>query len=195
MANWHFAYGANMCTRVFIQRRGIDPLSAESARLAGYRLVFKQAGIPLIEPCFASLESDPDQNVYGVLYKLSGEAAERLDHFERVGYAPMTLLVEGTKSGWVQATTYNARHPRNGLRPSRRYLNLLIAGAREFELPETHIAFLNSVSCTQIPVVSHYLPPLIEFVERTAQKNARIRALLQKTLKAIVSVSKFSGKR
>lgn len=176
MSVWYFAYGANMSTDVLVGRRGIQPLSSEAARLDGYRLVFDQAAIPLIEPCFASIEPAAADCVHGVLHELSAESADQVDAFEGPTYERITVEVHGEKSGPVTARTYRTRQPIARLLPSRRYLRLLIKGAREHDLPEEYIARLEQQPFFHVPVFS----PMVNYVFEHLDRPGPIRSTLRK---------------
>lgn len=141
---WYFAYGANTSLAVLSGRRKIVPRSSEAATLTGHRLVFAMPGIPFFEPAFATVVPDPaqDARAEGVLHRLAAADMRRLDTFESRAYARVALDVVGRASGPVRAQVYVAKRPRHGLVPSRRYVELLLAGAREHELSAAHRAWL-----------------------------------------------------
>ena len=148
-----FAYGANMSPRV-LARRGIAARASEAAHLPDFRLVFDQPGIPLIEPAFADIEPAPGQVVWGVLHTIGAGDAARLDRFETRDYRTIEVQVVGRTSGTVTARAYRAARPVRGIRPSRRYLQVLSEGARSFDLPEAYRRALEAHESTHIPIVS-----------------------------------------
>ncbi|KAG0081431.1 hypothetical protein BGZ93_002706 [Podila epicladia] len=52
---WYLAYGSNMDPKVFTGRRKIQPLESIPVIAPDYWLSFDIAGIPFVEPCFASI--------------------------------------------------------------------------------------------------------------------------------------------
>jgi hypothetical protein len=150
---WYFAYGANMSTRV-LERRGIRPTTSEAARLAGYRLAFDLPGLPFVEPAFASVAVDDASIVYGVLHLVSEFDLARLDDYESSRYVRRCFDVEGARSGRVEATFYVNPRPVRGLRPSRRYLGVLLDGAREHHLPDEYVRALGEQPAQHVPIVS-----------------------------------------
>ncbi|KAG0341349.1 hypothetical protein BG004_006056 [Podila humilis] len=52
---WYFAYGSNMDPKIFTGRRKVTPIESLPVSAPGYWLSFDIAGIPFIEPCFASI--------------------------------------------------------------------------------------------------------------------------------------------
>ncbi len=82
----YFAFGANMCRAVLVDRRGITPRSSERARLPDHRLAFVERGFGFVEPAFASIVRSPGDEVHGVLHELTHADLERLDAREAAGY-------------------------------------------------------------------------------------------------------------
>jgi hypothetical protein len=140
---YYFAYGANMSTDVLCRRRGLRPARSEAAELTGHRLVFDLRGIPWLEPAFASVRVEQGATVHGVLHELDGAAMQRLDGMESGAYERERRTVRSRTLGELDAEIYVNRSPRDGLRPSRRYLDLLAAGAIEHGLPPEYVRFLN----------------------------------------------------
>lgn len=149
---WYFAYGANTSLAVLTGRRGIRPRSSEAAVLPGHRLAFAMPGIPFFEPAFATVLAEPGARAEGVLHRFAAADMQRLDRFESRGYARLERVVTGARSGAVPAQVYVARRPREGLVPSRRYVELLVAGAREHGLSAEHLAWLERQPCQDSPL-------------------------------------------
>lgn len=169
----YFAFGANMARRVLEGRRGLRPLESRAAVLEGYALRFVQRGLPGIEPAFASVVEAPGERIHGVLYTLSAPDMRRLDAIER-SYDRIPVRVN-TARGEVLATAYRAKRPRTteGM-PSRRYLGLLIEGAKEHGLPETFIADLEARGGLHLPIVSVLVEVLVESGERGRDRIVRV---------------------
>ena len=75
---------------------------------------------------------------YGVAYFLTVDDAERLDRTEGVGgglyhRAPVDIVSD---AGVLQGFTYRSTMTTTGRKPSARYLDLLLDGARFHALPE-----------------------------------------------------------
>ncbi len=140
----YFAFGANMASRVVRTRRRVNPSRAEAACLTGYRLVFEDRGIPLLEPAFASIREDTGGEVWGVLYHFTADEFACLDRFEGPNYRLIEVEVEGRESGRQSAFAYVACRVVKGKRPSRRYLDLLKEGAIEHQLPGRYLEELDS---------------------------------------------------
>jgi hypothetical protein len=170
----YFAFGANMSSAV-LRRRGIEVLSREPARLRGHRLVFDLAGIPWVEPAFASIVPDPEHDVYGVLYRLAPDQLEKVNSYEGPGYSFIEVEVEGERSGIQRSRTYRSRRSAAGLRPSRRYLRVLSEGARENDLPASYIREIDAHPCVHVPVLSGITERGIALFEALIQLLGRRR--------------------
>jgi hypothetical protein len=171
----YFSFGANMSS-VVLRRRRIVFLSREPARLRGHRLVFDLAGIPWVEPAFASIVPDPEHDVYGVLYRLTPDQLQRVNSYEGPGYSLIKVEVEGERSGTRQCSTYRAKRPASGLRPSRRYLRVLCEGASENGLPPSYIRELDAHPSVHLPVLSGIAEKGICLFETLVQLVGRLRA-------------------
>lgn len=145
---WYFAYGANMCDRVFLDRRGMRPLEWRAGRVSGWRLRFNLEGRPrgLAAPANLSLESCAE--TWGVLYKITRASLVRLDASEGLpgrGYRHAWVIAEDVNGKSLQAVTYVADGLSVDGKPSLRYLTLLREGAGTHGLPEHWLRFLNAI--------------------------------------------------
>jgi hypothetical protein len=134
----------------FSGRRGIEPRSAGAARLAGWELVVDKPPLISMAQSFANLVEAPGAEVFGVLYELSAEDYAHVEFSEAVpigNYRAVEVRV-GTLSEpvrHVRARTLVSERRAPGMRPSTRYMQLMIEGAREHELPAEWVRFLCSV--------------------------------------------------
>jgi cation transport regulator ChaC len=145
-ALWYFAYGSNMSRAIFVDLRRIEPLAARPAWIDGYRLVFD---IPVGkgERGVASLATEHGARTHGVLYRLTPEQGEHLDHTEGVHfgvYQRIAVEVSTAHGDRISAFTYQSSRTSEGRKPSPRYLGLLLDGAREHGLPQDYVQFLQS---------------------------------------------------
>jgi cation transport regulator ChaC len=137
----HFAYGSNM-SRKLMRRHAPGAEPAGLAKLNGYRFVISRDG-------YASVEPSIGDAVYGLLWRLTARDRVTLDGWENVAaglYRPEFLAVqaEGRRR---PALVYVARPSRPG-RAKSGYMEVVIAAAREWEIPESYIQSLQ-----------HWLPP------------------------------------
>jgi cation transport regulator ChaC len=143
---WYFAYGSNMCRATFIERRGMQPLATRRARLDGYRLCF-DLPIGPGERGVANLIADGDASTWGVAYLLADEACAFLDRTEglhRGFYKRLAVEIVADDGERLAAFAYQGDLRRPERKPSARYLGLLLAGAREQDLPAEYVAWLEA---------------------------------------------------
>jgi cation transport regulator ChaC len=143
---WYFAYGSNMSAAVFRERRGIQPLAAERGYVDGYRLCFN---IPIGpgERGVANLIEAHGVRTHGVLYLLTAEQCDHLDHTEGVHmnvYRRIPVQAVAATGDPVAAFTYQSSLTAENRKPSARYLNLLLDGAAEHRLPDDYRRLLNA---------------------------------------------------
>lgn len=153
--------GSNLSRYVLTRRIGGEPISCEPCVLPGMRLAFTAIGFGG-EPAFASVEEADDGSVecQGVLYALSLPQFGLLCATEGVplAYSVVPVLAR-TGCREVGASALRAVGPglwlervqgKGALRPSKRYIELMIRGAseaglgaewidhlREYRVPET----------------------------------------------------------
>ncbi|RMF13402.1 MAG: hypothetical protein D6761_11225 [Candidatus Dadabacteria bacterium] len=151
----HFAYGANLFPDVLERRRGICPASAVPARAIGWRRTFDVLGIPLVEPAFANLTQADGQFCWGVLYELSTTQLNQIRAVEAPAYRDGMVQVETADGRRLEAHAFIGvwTRRREG-RPSKRYLDLLIAGARHHGLPDEALAELEATPAAHMPLLS-----------------------------------------
>ena len=146
-ALWYFAYGSNMQRVTFVERRGMRPQRSLAGRLHGHRLTFDLPVGPG-ERGVANLAADDACVTHGVLHLISFDEFSRLDQSEGVHvgyYARAAITVIDRDERPVEAWTYVSPHGVDGRKPSQRYLNLLLEGAREHELPADYIRRLEEL--------------------------------------------------
>jgi gamma-glutamylcyclotransferase len=130
----------------FAERRRMKPLATRIARLDDYRLRFNipigpgERGVANVEPAAGS-------RVWGVLYLVAPEEFDRLDHTEAVHLGvycrtPVEVVADGEER--LAAFTYCSMRIAEGRKPSLRYMQLLLEGAREHGLPPDYVRLLES---------------------------------------------------
>jgi gamma-glutamylcyclotransferase len=134
---WYFAYGSNLDRGTFMGRRRMQPLTTTIGVLRDFELRFDLPVGPG-ERGVANVAPRPGEHVWGALYQLRHAEASRLDRTEGVDrgiYRRLGVEVLARDGERVAAFTYRSELSRPERKPSRRYLGLLLAGARELELP------------------------------------------------------------
>ena len=170
---WYFAYGSNMQIDTLCGRRGLVCHRALAARARGWRVVFDKPPLLPIGESFANLIPDPEAEAFGVLYEIDAAELAHIDvtegvligNYDRVEIAAEPLSDRQATSLTAHTLISERRNP--ALRPSERYMALLIAGAREHGLPEHYIAALESVPARQESARASLLRPLLDgFMKR-----------------------------
>ncbi|HDN19555.1 MAG TPA: gamma-glutamylcyclotransferase [Candidatus Acetothermia bacterium] len=128
------------------KRIGRTPTVWKLGWLCGYSLVFNKEAND--GSGYANICPQRDSVVYGVLYALTEDELQKLDQYEGVPchYRRIILRVE-TKEGPQHAECYVAVEDKvkEGLKPRKDYLQHLIQGAKEHNLPEEYILKLRNV--------------------------------------------------
>jgi hypothetical protein len=133
----YFAYGSNMSTPRIVKRIGTVNQRG-IAKLARHRILFDKAGKNGTGK--TNIGRRQGSEVWGVLFGMTAAQFARLSGYE-AGYVEETVIVllGGTE---VKAQTFVASKLTPRLTPSRKYLDYLIAGAREHGLPDSYITKL-----------------------------------------------------
>jgi hypothetical protein len=144
---WYFAYGSNMQPATFSGRRGIVPQQAVPARLAGWQLVFDKPAILPMGQGMANVVPTPGAEVLGVAYAVSADDLAHIELTEGVlidNYRRMMVEVTPLAGSGpaIAAVTLASNRRDASLRPSRRYMAMLIEGAEAHGLPAEYVAWL-----------------------------------------------------
>jgi gamma-glutamylcyclotransferase len=148
---FYFAYGSNMDGSTLRGRRGVEWSRAAPALARGWRLALDKPSLLGTPGAMARIESDPTSEVWGVLYEIATSDYEHIEFTEGVlieHYRRSPIVVEPVHS-WdtavVDALTLTSDKRDGALRPSIRYVNLLLAGAVEHGLPASWIDSLRAI--------------------------------------------------
>ena len=145
---WYFAYGSNMHPDTFRGRRGIVPEQAVAACLPGWQLVLDKPPLLPMGQAMANVIPMAQRQVLGVAYAIGPEDLAHVDLTEGVligNYARVAVQVAPLEGGTViDAFTLTSGQRDLALRPSRRYMDLLIQGAEIHGLPGEYVAWLRS---------------------------------------------------
>jgi hypothetical protein len=131
----HFAYGANM-HRDIMRRHAPAATPIGAAALADHRFIITTDG-------YASVAAARTHVVYGVLWRITPRDRVMLDAWENVAaklYHAAILPIRHADEV-RPALIYIARPSRHG-RPKAGYMELVIAAARAWQLPDDYISSL-----------------------------------------------------
>ena len=131
----HFAYGSNM-SRAMMRRRCPAAEALGTATLSGWRFVVNPDG-------FGSIATQPGALVHGVLWRLNARDLAAVNAYESVdsGLYLRRHLVVRCGGQPAPALVYIARRRGEG-RPRPGYVELVVAAARDWELPDDYIRAL-----------------------------------------------------
>jgi len=147
----YFAYGSNM-----LEARLKHPSRVPSATcvgvgvLVGFKLRFHKIGKDGSGKCNALETGDDEDSVYGVVFDVAEKDRPVLDgveDLERGGYSRrrVDLIMEADASRCLaECYLANPEFIDDTLHPFGWYKALVIAGAREHDLPEDHIRLLEA---------------------------------------------------
>jgi hypothetical protein len=147
---WYFAYGSNMQRETFSGRRGIAPLRAVAARVTGWRLVLDKPPLVPMSQSFANLIPDAAAEVLGVLYEVTPEDHAHVEFSEAVPFgnyrrAEVEASPLALPAAPVLAYTLVSERRAPDMRPSRRYVEMMVAGALQHDLPGEWVEFLRAL--------------------------------------------------
>jgi len=136
----YFAYGANMDAAAMAAR---CPRSRalSTARIARWRFIITADG-------YASVVPDNRAMVHGVLWDIALGDMAALDRYEDVArglYRKSQISALRAPHGSVRALIYLARATEPGP-PRPGYLPAVVAAARDWSLPPSYIAYLESLA-------------------------------------------------
>jgi hypothetical protein len=146
----YFAYGSNMDVSTLRDRRGIAWTRATPALARGWRLHVDKPSLVAAGEAMATICPDPAAEVWGVLYEIATADYEHLeftegvkiDHYRRV---EIEVLPRAWDSSVVTAVTLASDERDPAIRPTVRYMNLLVAGAAGHGLPSEWIEELRRI--------------------------------------------------
>ncbi len=144
-AAWYFAYGSNM-NRAQMRSRAGQIVEEQPARLENYELVFNKKARGGFAT--ANIRPAPGKTVHGVLYKIPESVFRNLDRFESAPehYRRIEVGVTDGAGKKINAQVYIATKVEKGLRPAPHYLQTILDGAGEHELPAEYIAEIKAAA-------------------------------------------------
>jgi sulfite reductase (NADPH) flavoprotein alpha-component len=173
----YFGFGSNM-NITSLRAKGVEPLASRRAILHGWRLRFNvqhffrhEGGVGNIEPSEA-----PDDRVLGLLHDCPDEALPPLDAMEALGHGYERITVEVEAEGdRVPAFTYVGMPEfiDDTCLPSRRYLNIVIDGARQAGLDPDYLRELVAQPVHRTDEHPPFLPPAGDYPAFDAVSLAR----------------------
>jgi hypothetical protein len=159
----YFGFGSNM-NIISLRAKGVEPLASRRAVLHGWCLRFNVQHFFRHEGGVGNIErsEEPGDRVLGVLYDCPDEALPPLDAMEAYGHGYDRITVEVEAGGErFPALTYVGMPEfiDDNCLPSRRYLNIVIDGARSAGLDPDYVRDLEAQPVHQPEDYPPFTPP------------------------------------
>jgi cation transport regulator ChaC len=172
---FYFAYGSNMESSTLSGRRGIEWSRSAPAVARGWRLTVDKPSLLGTGEAMATIEADPGGEVWGVLFDIAQADYEHLELTEGVlidHYRRTTIEVAPSHS-WdtplVDAVTLVSADHDPTLKPTTRYMNLLVAGAVEHGLPGSWVETLRRIEAVEEKAEHAALRPYFDRAMRRSE--------------------------
>jgi gamma-glutamylcyclotransferase (GGCT)/AIG2-like uncharacterized protein YtfP len=142
----YFSYGSFLDSET-LKRHCPKAIYKGMAMLPNWEVQFNflsrtyNGGVTGIEPAVAKL-------VRGVLYEVNNEELQHLDSIEGVPegiYYRQTIYVVNELGKAAKAATYRTTNPKGPFKPTKRYLSLMVNGAKEHGLDTDYVKELELI--------------------------------------------------
>lgn len=146
----YFAYGFNLNVEKMSQKC-TKPCILGVARLADHKIGFYEHSV-VWDGAVETLIPDTQSEVWGVLYQLESYAWEQLDNAEDARldgtgeYFHYPIEVLDDQNNIRHASMYKKARLGEPKQPSTEYLDIIIQGAKEHQLPEDYITTLQNIT-------------------------------------------------
>jgi gamma-glutamylcyclotransferase len=168
----YFAYGSNMSTKVFDDRRKMKYLAKAPCVVHDFRLCFDLPGFPPFEPAFANLEPSPGSKVHGVAYLINQDFLSYLHYSEGGGRSYLFAHAKGTLYNHHQTSIdivtlvcppdrCMSAARQQTFPPSKRYMTILRDGARAHKLDSEWVAKLEALPAVKLSGVKKLVEALL----------------------------------
>jgi AIG2-like family len=165
---WYFAYGSNMESGTLRGRRGIAFTRAVVVRAPGWRVVFDKPPLFPIGEGFANIVADLDATALGVAFEVSADDLAHIelsegvpiDNYRRVELAVEPLVAVADLPSEAVSLASDRRD--ETLRPSTRYMEIVISGALEHGLPADYVEALRAVTARPPSALAQALRPIVD---------------------------------
>lgn len=149
---FYFAYGSNLLSTRLLERVG-DCRILGAAVLDAHTLSFRKQGRDGSGKCDVHPAGEAHSPVWGALYGMTDEQKSILDAIEGPGYSLAAIDVTTRGGGSFAAFTYRARDSAvaHGLAPFDWYLDFVVHGALEHDLPPDYVARVRTIPSIEDP--------------------------------------------
>jgi hypothetical protein len=146
----YFAYGSNM-SLLRLKERVPSSIKLEIVTLKNHQLRFNMSGSDGSGKCDSFETNNSEDSVIGVLFEINENEKIILDRAESLGdgYHEKFVFVQNYSGEMFEALIYCAIKIDPSLKPYSWYLNHVIIGAKETELPAEYLAVIESIECIE----------------------------------------------
>lgn len=148
----YFAYGSNM-SHARLLARVPSAKRLGTYQLLAHELRFHKEGWDQSAKCDALFTGNPQHCIYGALYRIDPDEKTSLDKAEGTGkgYEEKTVEIRDEEGCPQEAFTYIATHVDTSLKPFSWYLQHVLIGAREIQVPEWYLQQLEMTPTQRDP--------------------------------------------
>lgn len=148
----YFAYGSNM-SLLRLQERVPSAVKIGLFILKEHQLRFHKRSKDGSGKCDAFHTNITGDAVIGALFEINKGEKGALDRAEGLGYgyAEKFVNVQNHSGESFEAFTYYAIKTDSSLKPYSWYLNHVVIGAKETNVPTQYLAVIESIECTEDP--------------------------------------------
>lgn len=142
---WYFSYGSNM-NRAQMKSRAGQVLEERIGRLENYELLFNKKSRGGMAT--ANIRPAQGKTVHGVLYRVPEAALRNLDRYGGVPqhYRRIEVTALDAAGNKLPVQVYIATKVEAGLRPAGHYLQAILDGAAEHNLPAEYIESIKAAA-------------------------------------------------
>ncbi|MCF6327245.1 MAG: gamma-glutamylcyclotransferase [Devosiaceae bacterium] len=141
--SWYFSYGSNMNSKQMKQRIASATFVGIGV-LDNHKLSFNRKGS--YRPGGVASVEDCVEKVWGVVWEMPSSELAKLTKIEDpTAYSREQKSIIMKNGETLSCNVYVAQKQVDFIAPEKEYMNLIISGAKEFELPPTYIAFLENI--------------------------------------------------
>ncbi|MFO8109513.1 MAG: gamma-glutamylcyclotransferase [Thermoplasmata archaeon] len=154
----YFAYGNNMSTGQ-MERRDVEIKGYKVGTIPGWKIAFTRHSTEWKGGVIDLLPGEEDDWVEGIIYTVDPSELSTLDGYEsrvvkrhmEIGLYSRVYFPVKTESRWKTVVTYMVNRTveyreKTHVIPSKRYMDLILAGAKEHGLSEEYISKLKGWS-------------------------------------------------
>ncbi|MDE3269022.1 MAG: gamma-glutamylcyclotransferase, partial [Pseudomonadota bacterium] len=150
---YFFGYGVSVNPK-FLQQYGIDPIAQQPARLQDHTLVFNVRDYFRLEGGTANIQKSTNNEVHGIIYQLNPSHTPALVEMHSIFYRQAEISVQGQDGKTydvVKVFIGVADYLEQGLQPSERYIDIMLAASKLTDIPDTYIAQLQAQEVRPTP--------------------------------------------